>query len=194
MKNCVVVVRCALVEDRLSDKRMLKKRSTSTTKKRVKKIDRTRSKTSQIYITDTKDFSATIQEVDGKKILAISHRNWYDTQINKFRVGEKVSIYVSSRRPKRSEAQNRYYWGVYLPLIAEETGERDLDRLHKLFSGKFLTTGIVEVLGEKVRLTKSTTTLSKNDFSEYIMAIEAETGVQAPPTQEYEIGRDYKSN
>lgn len=173
---------------------MLKKRSDPYYKKPVKKIDRTRSKTEQILITDTKDFAGTIEEVNGKKTLAISHRNWYDTQINKFKVGEKVSLYVSSRRPKRSEAQNRYYWGVYLPLIADETGERDLDRLHKLFSGKFLTTGIFEVLGEKVRITKSTTTLSKNDFVEYIMAIESETGVQAPPTQEYEVDRDYKSN
>lgn len=167
---------------------MLKKRSDPYYKKPVKKIDRTRSKNSQIFITDTKDFSATIEEVDGKKVLAISHRNWYDTQINKFRVGEKVSLYVSSRRPKRSEAQNRYYWGVYLPLIANETGERDLDRLHNLFKGKFLTTGIVLVLGQKVRITKSTASLSKNDFSEYIMAIEAETGVQAPPTEEYSEG------
>lgn len=150
-----------------------------------KKIDTTRSKTSQLYVTDTKDFSGTIEMVGGKKVLAITSRDWYDTQINKFKVGDKVSLYISSRRPKRSEAQNRYYWGAYLPLIANETGERDLDRLHKLFSGKFLTTGIVEVLGEKVRMTKSTTSLSKNDFSEYIMAIEAETGIQSPPTENY---------
>ena len=172
----------------------MKKRSTTAVKKTVKKVDRTRSKTSQIYITDTKDFSATIQVINGKNDLLISHRNWYDTQLNKFKVGEKVSIYVSSRRPKRSEAQNRYYWGVYLPLIANETGERDLDRLHRLFTGMFLTTGIELVLGKQVRITRSTTSLSKNDFAEYIMAIEAETGVQAPPTQEYEVGRDYKSN
>lgn len=150
-----------------------------------KKQDTTRSKSSQLYVTDTKDFSATIEMVGGKKALAITSRAWYDTQINKFKVGDKVSVYISSRRPKRSEAQNRYYWGAYLPLIANETGERDLDRLHKLFSGKFLTTGIVEVLGEKVRMTKSTTSLSKNDFSEYIMAIEAETGIEAPPTENY---------
>ncbi len=150
-----------------------------------KKQDTTRSKSSQLYVTDTKDFSATIEMVSGKKVLAITSRAWYDTQINKFKVGDKVSVYISSRRPKRSEAQNRYYWGAYLPLIANETGERDLDRLHKLFSGKFLTTGIVDVLGEKVRMTKSTTSLSKNDFSEYIMAIEAETGIEAPPTENY---------
>ena len=163
---------------------MLKKRSQTKTNNTVKKIDRKKSK-EQIYLTETKDFSAEIEEVDGKKKLRISSPDWYQTQINKFKTGEKVSIYISSRKPKRSEAQNRYYWGVYLPLIANETGERDLDRLHILFKGKFLTTGIVYVLGEKVRITKSTASLSKNDFSEYIMAIEAETGVQAPPTVDY---------
>lgn len=149
-----------------------------------KKINRQRSK-EQLYITDTKDFSATIEEKEGKKVLAIQSKDWYQTQINKFKTGEKVSLYISSRRPKRSEAQNRYYWGVYLPLIAKETGEQDLERLHRLFSGKFLTTGIVEVLGERVRITKSTTALSKADFGEYIMAIETETGIQAPPTANY---------
>lgn len=155
---------------------MLKKRNY---KARAKPI------TSQIYITDTKDFAGTIQTVDGKKRLVPTSPAWYETQINKFKEGEKVSIYISSRRPKRSEAQNRYYWGVYLPLIAEETGERDLERLHKLFSGMFLTTGIELVLGKQVRMTRSTTVLSKHDFFEYIEAIQAETGIQAPPTENY---------
>lgn len=163
---------------------MLKHRKETKTKKRAKKVDRTRS-ADQIYITDTKDFSGVIEGEDGKRKLRISSPDWYQTQLNKFKEGEKVSLYISNRRPKRSEAQNRYYFGVYLPLIAKETGEYNIDRLHNLFKGMFLTTGIVDVLGQKVRMTKSTTELSKNDFSEYIMAIEAETGVQAPPTADY---------
>ena len=163
---------------------MLKKRSETKTAKRKKKVDRTRSE-DQIYITDTKDFSGVIEVVDGQNKIRISSPDWFQTQLNKFEEGEKVSMYISNRRPKRSDAQNRYYFGVYLPLIAKETGEYNIDRLHNLFKGMFLTTGIVEVLGQKVRMTKSTTELSKNDFSEYIMAIEAETGVQAPPTADY---------
>lgn len=163
---------------------MLKKRSEPYYKKPVKKIDRTRSKTSQIYITDTKDFSGTIEEVDGKKKLIISHLNWFETQINKFKVGEKVSLYVSSRRPKRSEAQNRLYW-VYLKYIEQETGNSS-DDMHVLFRGKFLSEGIIEVMGEKVRRTKSTTALSKNDFCEYLMKIEALTGIPVPETADYE--------
>jgi hypothetical protein len=137
-------------------------------------------------IVDTKDFKAKIVlDDEGKNMLRISSPVWYRHQLSKFRTGETVTLYVSSRRPKRTLQQNAYYWGVYLPIIAKETGEHDIEALHKLFSGKFLSSGIKEVLGEKVRITKSTSTLSKNDFSEYIMNIEAETGIEAPPTENY---------
>lgn len=137
-------------------------------------------------IVETKDFNAkVILDNDGKQTLKILAPVWYRHQLQKFRLGETVSLYVSSRRPKRTLQQNRYYFGVFLPLVAKETGEQDIEKLHRLFSGKFLTEGIVEVLGQKVRMVKSTTSLSKSDFSEYIMAIEAETGVEAPPTANY---------
>ena len=145
-------------------------------KKKVKKSE---------YITDTKSFNAKIVKEGGKNRLKIMSETWYQTQLNKLKEGEVVSIYISSKRPKRSDQQNRYYWGVYLPYIAQETGETDLERLHNLFKGKFLTKGIYKVLGEAVRVTKSTTDLSKNDFSEYIMSIEADTGIQAPLTEEW---------
>lgn len=148
-----------------------------------KKQDTTRSKSSQLYVTDTKDFSATIEMVSGKKVLAITSRAWYDTQINKFKVGDKVSVYISSRRPKRSEAQNRLYW-AYLKYIEEETGN-NADDLHSLFKGKFLSEGIFEVMGEKVRRIKSSTSLSKNDFVEYLMKIEALTNIPVPDTADY---------
>ena len=101
--------------------------------------------------------------------------------------GEKVTLEVHNRKAKRTEAQNRYYFGVYLPLIGKETGEHNIDRLHALFSGKFLTEMVVEVLGEKTRLKKSTTELGVGEFCEYIMNIESETGVAAPPTENYDL-------
>lgn len=136
-------------------------------------------------VVETKDFSALIvKDKDGKNKLQIKAPVWYQHQINKFKVGETVSVYVSSRRPKRTVQQNRYYW-FYLGEIAKETGEMNTDRLHRLFTGKFLTEEIVEVLGEKVRMVKSTTTLSKYEFSEYIEKIAGETGIEAPPTENY---------
>lgn len=137
-------------------------------------------------ITRTQGFSATIRVKEGGvKGLAIKSPKFYQHQLNKFRSGEEVTLEIHSERPKRTEAQNRYYWGVYLPLVSEETGEADIDRLHELFKGKFLTQGIVDVLGEKVRLKKSTTDLGVGEFCDYIMNIQNMTGVEAPPTESF---------
>lgn len=156
-------------------------------KKKTKKQKHTRTKREFApEVVETKDFSAkVVLDGEGKNMLRINAPVWYRHQLSKFRTGETVTLFVSSRRPKRTMQQNRYYFGVYLPLIAKETGEHDIDALHKLFAGMFLSEGIKEVLGKQVRMTKSTTTLSKADFSEYIMNIEAETGIEAPPTANY---------
>ena len=149
-----------------------------------------------LEITRTQLFAGVIRKgPDGKRLIVKSQR-WYYHQISKFRDGEQVTLEVHNKRPKRTEQQNRYYWGVYLPLIAEETGEKDLDRLHELFKGKFLTQGVVEVLGQKVRMKKSTTELGVGEFCQYILDIEADTGVVAPPTESWGLAplRDQEEN
>lgn len=141
-------------------------------------------------VTYTQSFAAVIRKIPGeprKKTLVIKSQRWYHHQISKFRDGEKVTIMIHNRKPKRTEQQNRYYWGVYLPLISRETNEPDLERLHELFKGKFLTEGIVEVLGEKVRMKRSTTELGVGEFCQYIMDIEHFTEVEAPPTENYDL-------
>lgn len=138
-------------------------------------------------ITQTQSFAATIRKEQVHGALIIKSQRWYQYQLDKFKDGAEVTLVVHNRKPKRTEAQNRYYWGVYLPMVAEETGEKDLDRLHELFKGKFLTEGIVEVLGEKVRMKKSTTELGVGEFCQFIMDIETLTGVEAPPTENYSL-------
>lgn len=140
-------------------------------------------------VTRSQPFAAVIKAsaVDGKKTLVVDSKTWYQHQLNKFPDGTKVTLEVHTRKAKRTEQQNRYYWGVYLPLIARETGEADLDALHELFKGKFLAEGIVEVLGEKVRKKKSTTELGVGEFCEFIINIEALTQVAAPPTENYNL-------
>lgn len=134
----------------------------------------------------TGSFSAVVYKVDGKSTLTIKNKKYYQHELDKFKEGTIVTLDVSTRKLKRTEQQNKYYWGVYLPLIASETGEQDLDALHELFKGKFLTEGIVEVLGEKVRKKKSTTGLSIGEFCNYIMAIQNLTNIPAPPTDDYD--------
>lgn len=148
-----------------------------------------RTASDSITVTRSQPFAAVIRKskVDGKSTLVVKSPTWYHHSLNKFKDGEEVTLEVHTRKPKRTEQQNRYYWGVYLPLIAKETGEGDLDALHELFKGKFLAEGIVEVLGQKVRKKKSTTELGVAEFSEFVMNIEAETGVAAPPTENYNL-------
>ncbi len=136
-------------------------------------------------ITYSQSFAAVMKFRDGKRVPIVKSPRWFHHQMNKFKEDEEVTLMVHNRRPKRTEQQNRYYWGVYLPLISKETGEADLDALHELFKGKFLTEGVVEVLGQKVRKKKSTTELGVAEFSQFIMDIEAETHVAAPPTENY---------
>lgn len=140
-------------------------------------------------VTRSQTFAATIKKdiANQVKKLIIKSTRFYQYQLNKFKDGEEVTLEVHNQKPKRSEQQNRYYWGAYLPLIAEETGEKNLDRLHELFKGKFLTLGVVDVLGQKVRMKKSTTELSISEFCQYIMDIEAETQIGAPPTSNYNL-------
>jgi hypothetical protein len=140
-------------------------------------------------ITVSQPFAATIiqSRTTGHNSLEIQSKDFYQHQLNKFKPDEKVTVTISNKKPKRTQEQNRYYWGVYLPLISAETGEQNIDRLHGLFSGKFLTSEIVEVLGEKVRIKKSTTELGVGDFCKYIMDIESETGIAAPPTENYDL-------
>lgn len=151
---------------------------------------KTNTKPKSASITRTESFAGVIRKdpSDGRlKKLTIKSPRWYQHQLNKFREGEEVTLEIHTKRPKRTEQQNRYYWGVYLPLVSKETGEADLDRLHELFKGKFLTTGVVDVLGERVRMKKSTTELGVGEFCQYILDIEALTGVEAPPTENYDL-------
>ena len=136
----------------------------------------------------TQNFAGMIKKDErGMNKLIVKSQRWYQHQLNKFRNGESVSLMIHNERPKRTERQNRYIWGAFYPLVAKETGEQNLVRLHELFKGMFLTEGVVEVLGKKVRMKKSTTELSKSEFSEYIIAIESETGIEAPPVENWQL-------
>lgn len=154
----------------------------------AKKVSKQKTKGS-LSITYSDPFAAVVERKPNERYnsLKILSTTFYHHQLNKFKPGTKVTLEVHTRKAKRTDQQNRYYWGVYLPLIAKETGNHNLDALHALFTSLFLTEKIVEVLGKKVRIKKSTTALNVSEFCEYIMNIEAETGVEAPPTENWEL-------
>ena len=141
------------------------------------------------YTYQSRSFAGIIvaEKTTSKKQLKLNAPIWYQHEINKFKDGDPVTLVITNKKPKRTEVQNRYYWGVYLPMISQETGN-DMDDLHTLFKGMFLSKEIVTVLGKPVRRTKSTTELSTGEFGDYIRQIEVLTGGLAPPTENFVLG------
>ena len=134
----------------------------------------------------SQEFAAEITKKEGKPTaVVVKSKAYYEHQLKKFKDGEKVTLIITNRWPKRTNQQNRYWWGAVLPMIAAETGEDDLEKLHELFKGMFLTTGIHVVLGQKVRMTKSTTELTVQEFSDFIKKVCNEVSCVPPPTENW---------
>lgn len=135
---------------------------------------------------ESKSFMATVRDVNGQNKLVLSAAPYYNTFLNmKCKDGEILTMVLTKRKPKRTLAQNNYYW-VYMTLLSEETGA-DSEDLHALFKKKFISNRKVNVMGEVVEREGTTTNLSRLDFGDYIRKIEEFTGIQAPPTENYRI-------
>lgn len=102
---------------------------------------------------------------------------------NNSKPGDEGSMRIELRRPKRTALQNAFYW-VYLDLVAISSGH-EVEELHTWAKGTFLSTGITEVFGHKVRKVKSTTDLNRSEFVEYLSQIEEATGVPIPDTEPF---------
>lgn len=123
-------------------------------------------------------FSAEIEEKEnGIKRLKLSNSPYFQTRIQKMKTG-KVQLTVDELTPLRSGGQHRFMW-VYLTQIAQQTGD-DPESLHEIFKDMFLPREFVTARGKTIERIKSTKTLNKNDFSEYLMRIETETGIPCP--------------
>ena len=93
--------------------------------------------------------------------------------------GKDIMITVRSARKVRSTRQNRYYWGVVLPLILEgfidagndlQTGNADhLDMIHQEMKRLHLDNGldVVDAQGEVHRLPPSTRRCDVAEFMDY---------------------------
>ena len=100
-------------------------------------------------------------------------------------VGDKVSVNITNKKPKRTIRQNSFLWAYYT-LIAQDTGHSP-EEIHEWAKGKFLPSKVVDVMGDKVRMKASTTDLSVSEFIEYVMKIEAETGIVMPPLENWDL-------
>ena len=101
-------------------------------------------------------------------VLKLRARKQFDEDIKNFE-GKDVEITLERKKSKRSDNQNRYYFGVVVQLIMERFKElgHDVSKedTHVFLRSRFLYTEIVdEKSGEIMRIPKSTTELNKMDF------------------------------
>lgn len=95
-----------------------------------------------------------------------------------------VEIIVQRWKPKRTDQQNRYLWGVVYAMIAQETGN-DVNELHDYFLGEFFGWEEREVLGrKKLRPRERSSKQVKARFSEFLESViskAATLGIVIPP-------------
>ena len=100
--------------------------------------------------------------------------------------GKPVDVIVRTHRNTRTDPQNRFYFGVVVPLIAEECGY-EKDEMHELLAMRFLRIEDDPVTGSPRR--KRTPATDTKEFGEYLdacMRFAAELGVYIPAPGEVE--------
>ena len=109
--------------------------------------------------------------------------------------GKSIKVTISLPRRKRSDPQNRFYYGVILPLVHKfmwDSGvEQDIDIVHIYLKGRVggMTTCVSDPLtGEVSFITDSSTKLTTGEWEDWITRIRvwaAERGLEIPfPNEE----------
>jgi hypothetical protein len=92
--------------------------------------------------------------------------------------GKEVSIDIKIYKPSRSDAQNRYYWAVVVPMLADDLGYTR-DEMHEALKYKFLR----EDYDNGLSRVGSTADLNVEEFAHYITVVQifaAELGIVIP--------------
>jgi hypothetical protein len=82
-------------------------------------------------------------------------------------LNEKIcELTIKEYKKQRSNEANRYYWGVVVKIISEETGYTP-DEVHSLLSTMFLKDH-KEFKGRRYTVIKSSSVLKTDEFHEFI--------------------------
>jgi hypothetical protein len=92
--------------------------------------------------------------------------------------GDELLIQVTSRRPKRSESQNNFFF-LYLDLVSLSCGHA-ISELHTWVNEHILGQGITEVFGTQVRKVGHTSDLNISEFCEMMNRVFEETEIPIP--------------
>lgn len=116
--------------------------------------------------------------------IAIHNQDGFAKHLGRLE-GKAIEVVVRKFVAHRTSPQNRYYWGVVIPILAEQFGYENGEELHKALKAKFLTdySGPLPKVG-------STAALNVADFADYLDRIMIwagqEHGCVIPPAERIE--------
>lgn len=97
---------------------------------------------------------------------------------------EPLEITIKKWKPRRTDQQNRYLFGVVYAIISQETGN-DINDLHEYFLGEFFGWQEHDVMGRKrLRPRERSSKQIKarfSEFLEFIISKAASLGIIVPP-------------
>lgn len=126
-----------------------------------------------------------VDKITGKKKLELASQVYFQHCVNKFKEGEKITLQLTNKKLLRTRSQNRFWWS-YLTIASVETGHTP-EELHEWAKTACMPTKIVKIMGDPVRMKKSTTELTVNEFSELIEKFAQKTGIAPPPVENYDL-------
>ena len=130
--------------------------------------------------------------IDGKLRLLDHVKKSISLWCRTFKTGTHIEIKITKYRNKRTNEQNRYYWGVVIPILADHFGHDNSEDMHEDLKLKFNPIKS-KIEAEKI-IGGTTTKLSTVDFysaeDSYIERIcrwaAMEYSVYVPPPQKKE--------
>ena len=98
-----------------------------------------------------------------KKLKLLDHvKKGINLWVSTFKNGTKLDITIRKQKVKRTNLQNRYYWGVVVPILADHFGHDNPEDMHEDLKQEF------NPIESKIDPTKiiggSTTKLSTVEF------------------------------
>jgi hypothetical protein len=113
-----------------------------------------------------------------------------------------IEVVVKRHQKKRTPEANNYLWGVVYPLMSDASGE-EKEEIHFAMCCKYFGEKVIEVMGERYRRPRRTTTtndegeaewLSPGEFAEFVDFTIREAAfwydVAVPPPTPKEVPRE----
>ena len=102
---------------------------------------------------------------------------------------EGAYLVVSKNKPNRSNEQNRYYFGVVVKILSNETGYT-VDEMHEILKYKFLGVKEISWGTDRIVTIKDSKSLKTDEFEDYLKRIRewasAELSIYLPLPNEVE--------